>query len=206
MFLYMSDHYYTKLPESEMITETKEVFLRQQHLTFTTSSGVFSKKGIDFGTKELIETFEPPTIYGDFLDLGCGYGPVGITLAKAYPERNITMVDINERALMLARNNALNNGVEHAEIFNSQGFDTLENRSFAAIVTNPPIRAGKKVIYPMMENAYNHLLSHGELWVVIQKKQGAPSLIKFLSSFFQEVKEVKRNKGYFIIRARKDEK
>src|SRR5699024_11632014 len=120
-----------------------------QHLTSTTVSGVTSKKGIDFGKKELIERFDPRSVYGDFLDLGCGYGAVGITLAKAYPERNITMVDINERALMLARNNALNNGVEHAEIFNSQGFDTLENRSFAAIVTNPPIRAGKKVIYPM---------------------------------------------------------
>src|SRR5699024_5823896 len=126
--------------------------------------------------------------------------------AKAYPERNITMVDINERALMLARNNSLNNGVEHAEIFNSQGFDTLKNRSFAAIVTNPPIRAGKKVIYQMMENAYNHLISHGKLLVVIKNKQGAPCLIKFLSSYFQEVKEVKRNKGYFIIRARKDQK
>src|SRR5699024_11914318 len=102
-----------------------------------------------------IETFEPPTIYGDFLDLGCGYGPVGITLAKAYPERNITMVDINERALMLARNNAINNGVEHAEIFNRQGFDTLKNRSFAASVTKPRIRAGKKGIHSMMENAYN---------------------------------------------------
>src|SRR5699024_12552129 len=143
-------------------TETKEVFLRQQHLTFTTSSGVFSKKGIDFGTKELIETFEPPTIYGDFLDLGCGYGPVGITLAKAYPERNITMVDINERALMLARNNALNNGDAHAEIFNSQGFDTLKNRSFAAMIIKPPIRAGKKVIYQMMKNADKHMLYHVE--------------------------------------------
>src|SRR5699024_6261753 len=130
----MSDHYYTKLPESEMITETKEVFLRQQHLTFTTSSGALSKKAIDFGTKELIETCEPPAPYGDFLDLGCGYGPVGITLATAYPERNTTMVDINERALMLARNNALNNGVEHAESFNSQGLGTLEIRSFPATV------------------------------------------------------------------------
>src|SRR5699024_4962993 len=99
-----------------------------------------------------------------------------------------------------------NNGVEHAEIFNSQGFDTLKNRSFAAIVTNPPIRAGKKVIYPMMENAYNHLLSYGELWVVIQKKKIVQSLIKFLSIFFIVVKEIKINKGYFIIRARKDEK
>src|SRR5699024_10735001 len=123
----MSDHYYTKLPESEMITETKEVFLRQQILNFTYSRGDFSIKGNDFCTKELIETSESPTIYGDFLDLGCGYGPVGITLAKAYPERNITMVDINERALMLARNNAINNGVEHAEIFNNQGIDTRKN-------------------------------------------------------------------------------
>src|SRR5699024_12175466 len=108
----------------------------------------------------------------------------------------------NERAISIAENNAINKGVKNEEIFNSQEFDTIKNRSFADIVKNPPIRAGKKVIYPMMENAYNHLLSHGELWVVIQKKQGAPSLIKFLSSFFQEVKEVKRNKGYFIIRAR----
>src|SRR5699024_12845167 len=107
---------------------------------------------------------------------------------------------------MFTRYDELSNDVENAGHFHSQGFHTLKNHSFAAMVTNPPIRAGNKVIYPMMENAYNHLLSYGELWVVIQKKQGAPSLIKFLSSFFQEVKEVKRNKGYFIIRARKDEK
>lgn len=197
----MSEHYYTKHPKSEMVTETQEVILNQHHLTFTTASGVFSKSGIDFGTKVLIEAFEAPEIAGALLDLGCGYGPVGITLAKTYPKRNIIMVDINERALELARKNALDNSVQQTEIINSSGFDALKNRAFAAIITNPPIRAGKRVIYPMLERAYDHLHSDGELWVVIQKKQGAPSLIKFLNGIFQEVKEVNREKGYSIIRA-----
>ena len=202
----MADHYYTKHPESKMKTEASETTLKGHVLTFTMSSGVFSKKGIDFGTKLLIENFRAPSIEGTMLDMGCGYGPIGITLAKEYPRRNVKMVDINERALGLAARNAANNGVENVDIVGSTGFSALEGETFAAVVTNPPIRAGKKIVYQMMEDAFSQLTEHGELWVVIQKKQGAPSLIKFLENLFQEVQEIDRKKGYFIIRAVKNSK
>src|SRR5699024_5046150 len=107
------DHYYSKNPQSKIIKETKQVSMLNNLFTFTMSSGVFSKKGIDFGTKLLIESFNMPEIAGGILDLGCGYGPIGVALGYRYPNRNIVMVDINERAVMLAKENAKQNNIEN---------------------------------------------------------------------------------------------
>lgn len=197
----MSDHYYSKQPESEIKQSTAAMTLKGHGLTFTMSTGVFSKRGIDYGTKTLIEAFCAPAISGDLLDLGCGYGPIGIVMAKEYPDRRVTMVDINERAVELASRNVMENNVLNAEIKQSDGFENLENRIFAGIITNPPIRAGKKTVHRMMELSYDHLAENGELWAVIQKKQGAPSLMKFLEGFFKETEVVSRSKGYYVIRA-----
>src|SRR5690625_671450 len=109
----MTDHYYSKHPQSENITETKRVTLRNESFTFTTGTGVFSKKGIDFGTGLLIENFQAPEIDGDLLDLGCGYGPIGITLARIYKDRTVMMIDVNERAITLAKQNAKQNDVSN---------------------------------------------------------------------------------------------
>lgn len=201
----MSDHYYSEKPHSAIKTDKVHCTIRNQTLTFTTSSGVFSKRGVDFGTKQLIESFIEPKVEGPFLDLGCGYGPIGITLSKSFPNRTILMADINERAVSLAKQNALENNVANVEVFQSDGFSKIEENSFAAIITNPPIRTGKRVIYPMLEESYDRLVHEGELWVVIQKKQGAPSLFAFLQTFFEEVEIYNRKKGYHIIRAIKRE-
>lgn len=199
----MSDHYYSERPQSEAITETKQVFLLGQSFTFKMSTGVFSKKGIDFGTRLLIESFEVPEVEGDILDLGCGYGPIGMTLAYQNPDRNVFMVDINERAVSLAEENARTNNVANVKIKQSDGFLNVDKQLFAAIVTNPPIRAGKKVIYDFFKTSLSYLKMDGELWIVIQKKQGAPSTIEYLTSIYEEVETVTRKKGYYIIRARK---
>ncbi|MEI3607895.1 class I SAM-dependent methyltransferase [Pseudogracilibacillus sp. SE30717A] len=197
----VSDHYYSEHPQSESITETKQVKLNNHTFTFTTSSGVFSKKGIDFGTKLLIESFRAPDISGDVLDLGCGYGPIGISVAFQYKNRDILMVDINERAVSLAEENIIQNKITNALAKQSNGFENVKRKSFAAIITNPPIRAGKKVIYTFFEDSLDFLKEKGELWIVIQKKQGAPSAITFLSSLFSNVEVVEKEKGYYIIRA-----
>ena len=197
----MSDHYYSKKPHSQLQTEIIKCTLRDQALTFTTGSGVFSKKAIDFGTRLLIETFTEPTVEGSFLDLGCGYGPIGITLAKVYDERTVSMVDINERAVYLSNENIHRNDIENARAFVSEGFAEIDEDQFAAIITNPPIRTGKKVLYPLVEKSAEHLRKDGEFWAVVQKKQGAPSFIKLLETLFREVQVVERSKGYYILRA-----
>lgn len=197
----MSDHYYSKHPQSKEHTETNEYVLNGRAYTFTTGAGVFSKKGIDFGSRLLIETFVEPDVKGNILDLGCGYGPIGLSLANQFKTRKITMVDINERAVLYAKKNAQTNQIENVQIVESDQFTNIDDQQFAAVVTNPPIRAGKKVIQAMFEKSHSHLMDHGELWVVVQKKQGAPSVITFLESVFTNVEVVTRKKGYYIIRA-----
>lgn len=200
----MSDHYYSEKPTVESDRKTWEYKLRNYTFSFTTDAGVFSKNEIDFGSKVLVETFEMPSVEGNVLDVGCGYGPIGITLAKQFQDRIVKMVDVNERALQLAKENAVQNQVENIEIKKSDALKGLEkNETFAAIVTNPPIRAGKKVVHEILETSYAHLVNGGELWVVIQKKQGAPSAIDKLNEVFEEVEVVLKKKGYYIIKSKK---
>lgn len=197
----MTEHYYSKQPQSDQKIATIDCRLRNQPFQFLTSSGVFSKKGVDFGTRLLIETFRAPNIDGDILDLGCGYGAIGIALAKSYPDRHITMVDINERAVTLAGKNAERHDATNVTMMQSDGFEQLAGRSFAAILTNPPIRTGKKTVQRLLRESMNYLIDHGELWIVVQKKQGAPSMQQFLSEIYAEVEVVARKKGYYIIKA-----
>lgn len=200
----MSEHYFSKKPQSKSMPQQWKYKLRGNSYSFTSDVGVFSKNEVDFGTQLLVESFEEPTVDGDILDLGCGYGPIGISLADCYPNRSVVMVDVNERAVMLARDNALYNEIRNVEALQSDRLTNLEGRSFAAILTNPPIRAGKKVVHQMFEDSEAALLESGELWVVIQKKQGAPSAKKKLESLFGRVDLIARSKGYFILRALKD--
>lgn len=197
----MSDHYYSNKPQSEVVTETNEYTLKGNSLTITSGTGVFSKKNINFGSQVLIDSFIVPEVSGDILDLGCGYGPIGLALATHYKDRSVVMVDVNERAISLAEKNAHQNQVTNVHIMQSDGFSGVADQSFAAVVTNPPIRAGKKVIYAFFQESVNQLVNGGELWIVIQKKQGAPSAINYLHSLFNRVEVVTRKKGYFVIRA-----
>lgn len=197
----MSEHYFSKNPQSKSELKTWNYTLRGKEYSFTSDVGVFSKNEVDFGTRLIIEHFKAPAIAGDILDLGCGYGPIGVALADENQDRKVTMVDVNERALELARENAVRNNIENIEVIQSDGLSRLNHCSFAAIVTNPPIRAGKKVVHRMFEESKQALLRHGELWVVIQKKQGAPSAKEKLESLFGHVEVVFRSKGYFILKA-----
>lgn len=197
----MSQHYYSKSPQTKSAPKTWQDTIKGKQYTFTSDFGVFSKSNVDFGSKLLIEHFEEPMIEGDLLDLGCGYGPIGISLAKQYTNRHVVMIDINERAVALAKQNANHNQTTNTEIIQSDQFENIKNRSFAAIITNPPIRTGKKVIYGMFEKSKHSLLPGGALWIVIQKKQGAPSAKRKLEELFHTVEVKARSKGYLILKA-----
>lgn len=198
----MSEQYFSQKPQSKSNPNTWNFEIREKVYTFTSDEGVFSKNKVDFGTRLLLEQFTCPNIAGDLLDLGCGYGPIGIVLANTCKERHIVMVDINERAVMLTKENIAQNSVDNIEVIQSNHFHELENKRFAAILTNPPIRAGKKLVHEMFEESKRFLCKNGELWVVIQKKQGAPSAKKKLEEIFEEVEVVARSKGYFILKAK----
>ncbi len=175
--------------------------MKGNHFSFTTDHGVFSRNEVDFGSRTLIEAFVDPGTEGKLLDLGCGYGPVGLSLAKAYPHRQVVLSDVNERALGLAELNAEQNQITNVEFKISDRLESLQNEKFSAILTNPPIRAGKKVVHQMFEQSYEALSSEGELWVVIQKKQGAPSAQKKMEELFGNCETVLKNKGYYIFRS-----
>lgn len=197
----MTDHYYSRTQNVESDPQFWDYTLKNTRFRFKTDNGVFSKNEVDFGSRLLIETFEMPDTDGDILDVGCGYGPIGLTVAKNWPERQIYMVDVNLRAVGLAKDNSELNGITNIKVYESDRLKAVKGMKFAAILTNPPIRAGKNIVHDIYEQSFDCLLPGGELWVVIQKKQGAPSTMDKLSLLFDEVETVIKKKGYYIIRA-----
>ena len=200
----MSDHYYSNKPQTESKPRQWKFTLLGTSFTFETDAGVFSKSEVDFGSRVLIDAFKIPEVDGVLLDVGCGYGPIGLSIAKANPNREVLMMDVNTRALSLAEKNAQLNGIQNVRIFESDGLDAVEkNTQAAAILTNPPIRAGKNTVFKFYDGAYDVLVDGGELWVVIQKKQGAPSTVSHLEEKFSVVEVVEKKKGYWIVKAKK---
>lgn len=197
----MTEHYYSRQPKVESNPKMLNTTLRGETFTFKTDQGVFSKGDIDFGSRLLIETFVIPEVEGAIVDVGCGYGPIGLSLAKSFPDRKIHMIDINERAIELTKANVQYNDVRNVEVYASDRLSGLREKNVAAIVTNPPIRAGKKVVHAIFEESHQHLASGGHLYVVIQKKQGAPSAKKKLEDLFDTVEVVTKQKGYYILKA-----
>lgn len=197
----MSEHYYAKNPRVKSEPKVWSTSLRKKKLHLETDAGVFSKAGVDFGSKLLVEEFVIPEVDGPILDVGCGYGPIGLTIALSFPERDIHMIDVNERALELSKLNMARNGVRNVKVYESESLQAVEESNFAAVLTNPPIRAGKQTVFSFYDQAYSKLRNLGELWVVIQKKQGAPSTEKHLYDLFGNVLQVSKSKGYIIYKA-----
>ncbi|SPS07776.1 class I SAM-dependent methyltransferase [Latilactobacillus sakei] len=197
----MTDYYYSKNPEVEHAEKNWTFELRGFNFKFTTDNGVFSKNTVDYGSRALLDAVDlSETPAGPILDMGCGYGPIGMTLAKLAPERQIDMVDVNERALGLAQRNCDLNQIQNVAIFESAEYQNV-TAQYAAILTNPPIRAGKAVVQNILKGAYDHLLTDGELDVVIQKKQGAPSAKQLMADTFGNVQIIHKDKGYYILQS-----
>jgi 16S rRNA (guanine1207-N2)-methyltransferase len=199
----LTEHYYSAKPTAAHEFNQIQIKLRGKEFTFVTDAGVFSKKEIDFGSKLLIETMVINR--ADFvLDVGCGYGPIGLSAAVLADQGRVTMVDINERAVLLSRDNAKRNGLNNVTVLQSDLLAQVAENKFDCILTNPPIRAGKIVVHQIFSQAYSSLVPGGRLWVVIQKKQGAPSAFTKLESIFGSVQEVLKDKGYWIFKAIKN--
>lgn len=196
----MADHYYTNRPTTAHDRKVWDAVLRGQKLRFISDAGVFSKDSVDYGSRTLIESMAIP-VDAKVLDVGCGYGPIGLTAARIASKGHVTMIDVNSRAVELARENALANGINNITVIESNLFDALKGDGYDVVLTNPPIRAGKEVVHAIFEGAYERLRSGGSLWVVIQKKQGAPSAKQKLEVLFKEVEEVTKDKGYRIYKA-----
>ncbi|MDT5637304.1 class I SAM-dependent methyltransferase [Streptococcus pneumoniae] len=196
----MSKMYYAENPDAAHDIHELRVELLGQKMTFLTDAGVFSKKIVDFGSQLLLKCLE--VNQGEtVLDVGCGYGPLGLSLAKAYGVQ-ATMVDINTRALDLARRNAEKNNAK-ATIFQSNIYEQVEGH-FNHVISNPPIRAGKQVVHEIIEKSKDFLETSGDLTIVIQKKQGAPSAKSKMEDVFGNCEILKKDKGYYILRSVKE--
>lgn len=195
------EYYYTAEPQSEHRYAELSVVFKGEKLSFTTDSGVFSRTELDTGTEILLNAL-PDQLNGSLLDMGCGWGVIGIVLARLYPELSVTMVDINQRACELSKKNAEKNRVT-VRVLPGDGYSVLKGEVFDSIVQNPPIRAGKAVIYQMFADAAYSLHDDGALYLVIRKQQGAPSAQKYLTTLFHIVDIIEKKAGYWIFCCRK---
>ena len=188
-------HYFEN--DNNLVSEIKpfNISVNGNNFTFNTDNGVFSKGELDFGTNLLIRNVLSLDISGDVLDLGCGYGPIGIILKKI-KDINVTMSDINNRAIHLSKMNAKKNNVT-VNVINSDGYDSITD-SFDYIISNPPIRVGKKILYKLLLDSKDHLKTNGKLIIAVRKEQGALSLIKDMKNDYK-VEILDKDKGFFII-------
>ncbi|MCK5388223.1 MAG: class I SAM-dependent methyltransferase [Candidatus Izimaplasma sp.] len=168
-------------------------------LKFNTDNGVFSKNNFDRGTEILLKYLVVKESFKKALDLGCGYGVIGIYLNKAF-NISVDMVDINKRAINLTKSNVELNETS-ANVFLSDGFENIDGK-YDLIITNPPIRAGKEIIYRFFEDANKHLLEDGEFYLVINKKHGADSALVKLKTIYNDVEIVNKKKGFQVIKCK----
>lgn len=191
------EHYFTN--NDNLKSEIKKLSYSWDNYVFSflSDNGVFSKMKIDYGSLFLLETYlkyheKEPT---NFLDVGCGYGFIGICLSKILNIKG-TMIDVNKRALHLTKRNIDLNKVD-CEAFISNVYDEVKNK-YDLIITNPPIRAGKSVLLDILGNAKDHLNEGGECWFVMRNDHGVKSMVKTLeNTYFCEV--IKKSKGFYVI-------
>ena len=193
-------HYFEN--DNNLVSEIKtfNININNMNFVFNTDNGVFSKGELDFGTNLLLKNILKLNIKGNILDLGCGYGAIGIVIKKIL-DTNVTMIDINNRAIHLTKMNAKKNNVL-VNVINSDGYENVDDL-FDYIVSNPPIRVGKKKLYELLIDSKKHLKKNGELLIVVRKEQGALSLIKDMSVYFN-VNVIDKEKGFLIISLKND--
>ena len=193
-------HYFEN--DKNLVSEIKtfDINILGNLFTFNTDNGVFSKGELDFGTSLLIKNVLKMNLSGQILDLGCGYGPIGIILKKI-KNVDVTMSDVNRRALHLVKMNAKKNNVLVTAI-ESNGYENIPDL-FDYVISNPPIRIGKKNLYQLLIETKKHLKENGELIIVVRKEQGALSLVRDMDVYYR-VKVIDKDKGFLIISLKND--
>ena len=198
----MNEHYYSEDPTCESRPAEVRFTYRGHSFVMQSDAGVFSRGELDAGTRILLSAL-PEKMNGDILDLGCGWGPIGISVGTVFPSCRLTFSDTNKRALSLCSQNAAACGISGTFIL-SDGFADI-SAEFDHIITNPPIRTGKQTIYRLFAESESHLHPGGDLYLVIRKQQGAPSAITYLKTLFDSVEVIEKSGGYWIIRCIKKE-
>jgi len=194
----MNEHYFTEHPKSKLNFGVVHTYFRGGLFEFATASGVFSRTRIDPGTRLLIEEMVLPE-KGRILDLGCGYGPVGIAAATFHPNLHVVMTDVNERAVWLARKNTKRNSSENIEVRQGFLYEPVENMKFETVLSNPPIAAGMKTVFPLITQAPQHLKEEGFLQIVVRSKVGGKRLTKLMEETFGNVNVLARKSGYRVL-------
>ena len=201
------NHYFSEKPKIKSEKKTIKYTIQNKKFEFITDNGVFSKSKVDFGTDLMLNEFlkknrglEVEKI--KILDIGCGYGVVSVVLKSFYPEISITLSDVNERALELSEENLKKYGINDYHIIKSDAFEKITEK-FNVILSNPPIRAGKDIIFKIYSEAYEHLNENGKFYCVIQKKHGAKSTQKKLMEIFGNCDTVTIDGGYRIFLSKK---
>lgn len=195
----MSNQYFNNNPNLASEPIYFEYYYLKNIIKFKSDNGVFSKHGIDFGTNLLIKTIKLDNVK-TVLDCGCGIGIIGLSLAKNNPEIHVDMIDVNNRAIALAKENAMTNKINNVNIFESNVYENV-TKEYDMIISNPPIRAGKQVVHTILREGKNHLVKGGCLYIVIQKKQGSESALKALRETYENVEVLTKDKGYYIIKS-----
>jgi len=198
----VSEQYFAGHPKSKRRPAEIQAAVRGQSFTFRTDAGVFSRKEIDRGTELLLAALEvgPCEL---ILDLGCGYGAIGIVAARLSEGGHVILTDVNERAVALARKNIAANGIANAEVRQGDLYEPVRDMAFDHIVCNPPIRAGRAIVDRIVSEAPTHLLNGGTLWLVARTRQGADSLQKRMAASFGSAEVVRRGSGFKVLRSTK---
>jgi 16S rRNA (guanine1207-N2)-methyltransferase len=197
-----SEHYFSPRPSASDKQQAFSATLRGHEVTLTTEAGVFSRQRVDRGTRLMIKHIEiDPS--DTVLDLGCGYGVVGVVAGLLAPRGRVTLVDINQRAVALARANLRANGIENADVHQGDGFAPILGQTFDVIAINPPIRAGISVTHRLIAEAVEHLVPGGRFYLVGRTKQGVVRIAEKMHAVFGGVQEIGKGGGFRVYLSRR---
>ncbi|NVM54556.1 MAG: class I SAM-dependent methyltransferase [Candidatus Helarchaeota archaeon] len=201
----MAEHYYTDIPLSKIDIFTIKPFIRNRQYQFKTCSGVFCYKKLDKGTKLLLKNMQIPENASHVLDMGTGYGIIGIVVATEFPHINVKMIDINRRAVWIARENLKLNNISNAKIYWGDFYDPIkkEKGKFDVILINPPLALGHKKNFQFILNTPNFLKTNGYLYLVVRTRQGAKKISEKMNDTFGNVELLKIHGGYRLYRSQK---
>ncbi len=201
----MGEQYFARRPASRRRPAEFQVSVRGHAFRFRTDAGVFSRGEVDRGTELLLAAFEAGSCEL-IMDLGCGYGVIGIVAARLSDGGHVILTDVNERAIRLARENLAANRIANAEVRLGNLYEPVAEMAFDHILSNPPIRAGRDVVDRIISDAPSHLLDGGSLWLVARTRQGADSIQRRMTAAFGTATVMRRGSGFKVLRSAKQEK